>query len=312
MEKRSIKGSILLLLAALIWGAAFIAQKVGIVEIGTFTFSATRFAISGLALLPVALMRKNKALPETIEPQGKTRGRKTLMIGGILCGICLAAATNAQQMGIANTSAGKAGFITALYIVFVPILRLFNRKKVAGAVWVSVAVAVVGFYLLSVTEGFSINQGDAIVLLSALLFSFHILVIDKYSPRADGIKISCIQSFTAAAISAVCMLIFEKPSLDAILAGWVPIAYLGLMSGAVGYTLQIIGQKYAEPASASLILSLESVFAAVMGVLFLAEGFSGQELIGCVLVFGATILSQVSFKKRVSTKVTAQNGEELE
>ena len=310
MEKRSIKGSILLLLAALIWGAAFIAQKVGIVEIGTFTFSATRFTISGLALLPVALLRKNPPLTQTDEPQGKHK--KTLMIGGILCGICLAAATNAQQMGIANTSAGKAGFITALYIVFVPILRLFNRKKVAGAVWVSVAVAVVGFYLLSVTEGFSINQGDAIVLLSALLFSFHILVIDKYSPRADGIKISCIQSFTAAAISAVCMMIFEKPSLDAILAGWVPIAYLGLMSGAVGYTLQIIGQKYAEPASASLILSLESVFAAVMGVLFLAEGFSGQELIGCVLVFGATILSQVSFKKRVSTKVTAQNGEELE
>ncbi len=312
MEKRSLKGSILLLLAALIWGAAFIAQKVGIVEIGTFTFSATRFLISGLALLPVALMRKNKALPEVIEPQEKSRGRKTLIIGGILCGVCLAAATNAQQFGIADTSAGKAGFITALYIVFVPILRIFSRKKVSGAVWGSVAVAVVGFYLLSVKEGFSINQGDAIVLLSALLFSFHILVIDKYSPRADGIQISCIQSFTASAISAVFMLIFEKPSFDTIVAGWVPIAYLGLMSGAVGYTLQIIGQKYAEPASASLILSLESVFAAVMGVLFLAEGFSAQELIGCVLVFGATILSQVSFKKRRFAKVTEQSDGKIE
>ncbi len=312
MEKRSLKGSVLLLGAALIWGAAFIAQKVGIVDIGTFTFSASRFAISGLALLPVALMRKNQPEAAVLESQGKTRGRKTLIIGGILCGVCLAAATNAQQLGIADTSAGKAGFITALYIVFVPIFRIFSRKKVSGAVWISVAVAVVGFYLLSVTEGLSINQGDAIVLLSALLFTFHILVIDKYSPRADGIKISCIQSFTAAAISAVCMLIFEKPSLSALIAGWVPIAYLGLMSGAVGYTLQIVGQKYAEPASASLILSLESVFAAVMGVLFLGEGFSAQELIGCVLVFGATILSQVSFKKRVSAKVIAQNSGEFE
>jgi drug/metabolite transporter (DMT)-like permease len=133
-----------------------------------------------------------------------------------------------------------------------------------------------------------------------LLFSFHILVIDKYSPRADGIKISCIQSFTAAAISAVCMLIFEQPSLSAILAGWAPVLYLGVMSGAVGYTLQIIGQKYAEPASASLILSLESVFAAVMGVIFLGEGFTAKELIGCVLVFAATILSQISISKKAS------------
>ncbi len=312
MEKRNWKGSVLLILAAFIWGLAFIAQKVGIVEIGTFTFSATRFAISGLALLPVALLRKSPAQPAAIESSGKTRGRKTLIIGGILCGVCLALATNAQQMGIASTSAGKAGFITALYIVFVPILRIFDRKAVSVAVWISVAVAVAGFYLLSVKEGISINQGDAIVLLSALLFSFHILVIDKYTPYADGIKISCIQSFTAAAISAVCMLIFEKPSISAMLAGWVPILYLGVMSGAVGYTLQIIGQKYAEPSSASLILSLESVFAAVMGVLFLGEGFSAQELVGCALVFGATILSQISFSKKAPLSKLEENSGELE
>lgn len=306
------KGSVLLLLAALIWGAAFIAQKVGIVDIGTFTFSASRFTLSGLALLPVALMRKGPAEPAAIENTGKNRSRKTLMIGGILCGICLALATNAQQMGIASTSAGKAGFITALYIVFVPILRVFNKKAVSVVVWISVAVAVVGFYLLSVKEGFSINGGDAIVLLSALLFSFHILVIDKYTPYADGIKISCIQSFTAAAISAVCMLIFDKPTMSSVAAAWVPILYLGLMSGAVGYTLQIIGQKYAEPSSASLILSLESVFAAVFGVLFLKEGFTAQELVGCALVFGATILSQVSFSKRRSVMKLEDNSGELE
>lgn len=312
MGIRKWKGSVLLLLAALIWGAAFIAQKVGIVDVGTFTFSASRFTLSGLVLLPVALMRKGSAQPAAIENTGKARGRKTLMIGGILCGIFLALATNAQQMGIASTSAGKAGFITALYIVFVPILRVFNKKAVSVVVWISVAVAVVGFYLLSVKEGISINEGDAIVLLSALLFSFHILVIDKYTPYADGIKISCIQSFTAAAISAVCMLIFEKPTMPSVIAAWVPILYLGLMSGAVGYTLQIIGQKYAEPSSASLILSLESVFAAVFGVFFLGEGFTAQELVGCALVFGATILSQISFAKKASLNKLEENRGEIE
>jgi drug/metabolite transporter (DMT)-like permease len=304
MENRYWKGSILLLLAALIWGAAFVAQKIGIVEIGTFTFSATRFAISGLVLLPIALMRRKSDASATASTVSRTKGRKTLIIGGILCGVCLALATNAQQMGISDTSAGKAGFITALYIVFVPILRIFSKKSVSTAVWISVAVAVAGFYLLSVKEGISINKGDAIVLLSALLFSFHILVIDKYSPRADGIKISCIQSFTAAGISAVCMLIFEQPSLSAILAGWAPI--LGVVSGAIGYTLQIIGQKYAEPSSASLILSLESVFAAVMGVIFLGEGFTAKELIGCVLVFGAIILSQISISKKAFSNRIAE------
>lgn len=298
--RRNAKGGLLLFLAALIWGAAFIAQKTGIENIGTFTFSALRFLISGLALLPVALLRgkrRGAALPE-----GRPGGRKTLYIGGVLCGVCLALATNVQQMGIAQTTAGKAGFITALYIVFVPVARIFSRKAVAKMVWVSVAAAVAGFYLLSVREGLSINAGDALVLLSALLFTFHILVIDRYSPLADGIRISCIQSFTASAISAACMVIFEQPRGGALLSSWLPILYLGVVSGAVGYTLQIIGQKYAEPASASLILSLESVFAAVLGAVFLAEGFTARELAGCALVFGATVLSQARFKKPGAAK----------
>lgn len=304
MVKRNWKGSLLLLLAALIWGAAFIAQKVGIVDVGTFTFSALRFLISGLALLPVALLRgKRRGAALTEDRQG---GRKTLVIGGVLCGVCLALATNVQQMGIAQTSAGKAGFITALYIIFVPIARVFSRRTVAKMVWVSVAVAVAGFYLLSVKEGLSVNAGDAMVLLSALLFTFHILVIDRYSPLADGIQISCIQSFTASAISAVCMVLFEQPHGGALILNWLPILYLGVVSGAVGYTLQIIGQKYAEPASASLILSLESVFAAVLGVIFLAEGFTARELVGCGLVFGATFLSQARFKKPAAVKKARQ------
>ncbi len=295
MKDRGIKGGILLLLAALIWGAGFIAQKIGMINVGTFEFSACRFLISGIALLPVALLRRRDNEKTT---EQKSRGRKTLMVGGVLCGICLALATNAQQTGISSTTAGKAGFITALYIIFVPILRIFNKKRVHGRVWASVAVAVAGFYLLSVNEGFSVNEGDALVLLSAFLFSFHILVIDKYSPLADGIKISCIQSFTASVISAVCMLIFEKPQISELAVSWAPIVYLGVVSGGIGYTLQIIGQKYAEPASASLILSLESVFAAVFGVAFLGEGFTAKEMIGCVLVFGATVFSQLPVRKK--------------
>lgn len=298
MANRKWQGSILLLLTAFIWGAAFVAQKIGIVDIGVFTFSASRFMISGIALLPVIMLRKKHKQLADITPEKKKSARKTLIAGGVICGILLAMATNVQQMGIADTTAGKAGFITTLYIVFVPILRVFNKKKVSGGVWISVAAAVAGLYLLSVKEGFSINQGDALVLLCALFFTFHILVIDKYSPQTDGVKMSCIQFFTAALFSAILMLVFERPSLSAVLACWAPILYLGVVSGAIGYTLQIIGQRDTDPAAASLILSLESVFAAITGVLFINESFTAKELIGCVFVFGATILSQVSTQRQ--------------
>ena len=316
MANRKWQGSFILLLTAFIWGAAFVAQKIGIVVVDAFTFSASRFLISGIALLPIIFIgRKKDRLSEqhmSLSPQEKKNRRKVLVTGGVLCGICLAFAANLQQMGMADTSAGKAGFITALYIVFVPILRLFTKKKVSAAVWISVAVALIGLYLLCVKEDLSVNEGDALVLLSALCFSFHILIVDKYSPLTNGIQLSCIQFFVVSLLTGIMMLIFEKPNLNAVLSCWAPMLYLGIVSGAAGYTLQIIGQKNAEPTTASLILSMEAVFASISGVIFLNESFTAKELVGCILMFAAIILSQVSSSKKTFLRnILAKNNKSI-
>lgn len=298
----------MLFITALIWGAAFVAQKIGVVQLGVFTFTATRFFISGVALLPIALLggRKNKDEVKTMaNAQDKTKRRKYMVLGGVLCGLFLMLATVTQQAGLTTTTAGKAGFITALYILFVPILRLFGGKKASVVVWISVLAGVAGLYLLCVKEDFSVDKGDLMVLLCALVFSGHILVVDKVSPHADCVKMSCIQFFVASATAAIPMLIFEKPDFAAILSCWAPLLYLGVVSGGIGYTLQILGQKHTEPTVASLIMSLEAVFAAVSGVLFLQERFTAKELVGCVLMFAAIIISQINFKEvltRLKTK----------
>lgn len=299
-DNKKARGSVLLFLAALIWGAAFVAQKIGSADIGAFTFSASRFYISAAALLPLALIggRKNDVLKPEEE---KKDNKKATYLGGVLCGLFLALASAAQQMGIGNTTAGKAGFVTALYIIFVPLVRAFTGKKVALKVWISVPIAAAGLYLLCVKEGFSVNTGDALVLLCAFIFTFQILAIDRFSPRADGVKMSCVQFFTAAVVSTIFMFIFEKPEIGAILSCWAPLLYLGIFSGAAGYTLQILGQRDTDPSVASLIMSLESVFAAIAGAIFLGESFTVKELTGCVLVFGATIASQIHFKRNVKT-----------
>lgn len=298
----------MLFITALIWGAAFVAQKIGVVQLGVFTFTATRFFISGVALLPIALLggRKNKDEVQAMaNAQDKTKRRKYMVLGGVLCGLFLMLATVTQQAGLTTTTAGKAGFITALYILFVPILRLFGGKKASVVVWISVLAGVAGLYLLCVKEDFSVDKGDLMVLLCALVFSGHILVVDKVSPHADCVKMSCIQFFVASATAAIPMLIFEKPDFAAILSCWAPLLYLGVVSGGIGYTLQILGQKHTEPTVASLIMSLEAVFAAVSGVLFLQERFTAKELVGCVLMFAAIIISQINFKEvltRLKTK----------
>jgi drug/metabolite transporter (DMT)-like permease len=316
MVNRRWQGSFILFLTAFIWGAAFVAQKIGIVVVDALTFSAARFLISGIALLPIIFIGRHKdklsGIHSSLTPEEKKKKRKTLITGGVMCGICLAFAANLQQMGMTDTSAGKAGFITALYIIFVPILRVFTKKKVSTAVWVSVAIALAGLYLLCVKEGLSIEEGDALVLLSALCFAFHILIIDKYSPLTDNVQMSCIQFFVVALITGILMFIFEKPSIDAVLSCWAPILYLGVVSGAAGYTLQIIGQKNAEPTAASLILSMEAVFAAITGVLFLNESFSAKELVGCILMFVAIILSQISGSKQTFFRsVLAKNNKSI-
>lgn len=289
------KNNILLVLTALIWGCAFVAQSVGMDYVGPFTFNMARFLIGAIVLLPVIwfMDRQRKTGAE------KGAGQKTLIIGGICCGIALAVASTLQQWGILFTTVGKAGFITAMYIVIVPLLGVFIGKKVRPLIIGCVAIAVVGFYFLCMTESLRLGLGDFLVLLCAIAFSIHILVIDHFSPKVDGVKMSAIQFLTAAIISAVPTLLWEQPVFTEILQAWQPVLYAGVMSCGVAYTLQIIAQKNADPTVASLLLSLESVFSVLAGWVLLGQGLSLKELFGCVLIFCAIILAQLPEKKKM-------------
>lgn len=289
------KNNILLVLTALIWGCAFVAQSVGMDYVGPFTFNMARFLIGAIVLLPVIwfMDRQRKTGAE------KGAGQKTLIIGGICCGIALAVASTLQQWGILFTTVGKAGFITAMYIVIVPLLGIFIGKKVRPLIIGCVAIAVVGFYFLCMTESLRLGLGDFLVLLCAIAFSIHILVIDHFSPKVDGVKMSAIQFLTAAIISAVPTLLWEQPVFTEILQAWQPVLYAGVMSCGVAYTLQIIAQKNADPTVASLLLSLESVFSVLAGWVLLGQGLSLKELFGCVLIFCAIILAQLPEKKKM-------------
>ena len=287
------KNNVLQVLTALIWGCAFVAQSVGMDYVGPFTFNMARFLIGAIVLLPVIwfMDRQRKTGAE------KGAGQKTLIIGGICCGTALAVASSLQQWGILFTTVGKAGFITAMYIVIVPLLGIFIGKKVRPLIIGCVAIAVVGFYFLCMTESLRLGLGDFLVLLCAIAFSIHILVIDHFSPKVDGVKMSAIQFLTAAIISAVPTLLWEQPVLTEILQAWQPVLYAGVMSCGVAYTLQIIAQKNADPTVASLLLSLESVFSVLAGWVLLGQGLSLKELFGCVLIFCAIILAQLPEKK---------------
>ena len=289
------KNNILLVLTALIWGCACVAQSVGMDYVGPFTFNMARFLIGAIVLLPVIwfMDRQRKTGAE------KGAGQKTLIIGGICCGIALAVASTLQQWGILFTTVGKAGFITAMYIVIVPLLGIFIGKKVRPLIIGCVAIAVVGFYFLCMTESLRLGLGDFLVLLCAIAFSIHILVIDHFSPKVDGVKMSAIQFLTAAIISAVPTLLWEQPVFTEILQAWQPVLYAGVMSCGVAYTLQIIAQKNADPTVASLLLSLESVFSVLAGWVLLGQGLSLKELFGCVLIFCAIILAQLPEKKKM-------------
>ena len=289
------KNNILLVLTALIWGCAFVAQSVGMDYVGPFTFNMARFLIGAIVLLPVIwfMDRQRKTGAE------KGAGQKTLIIGGICCGIALAVASTLQQWGILFTTVGKAGFITAMYIVIVPLLGIFIGKKVRPLIIGCVAIAVVGFYFLCMTESLRLGLGDFLVLLCAIAFSIHILVIDHFSPKVDGVKMSAIQFLTAAIISAVPTLLWEQPVFTEILQAWQPVLYAGVMSCGVAYTLQIIAQKNADPTVASLLLSLESVFSVLAGWVLLGQGLSCKELFGGVLIFCAIILAQLPEKKKM-------------
>lgn len=297
-RKKALASSLMLMLTALIWGIAFVAQSEGMNYVGGFTFNGSRFLVGGAVLLPYVLLKTGKKRAENEEERKTQKMRiRTGIIGGICCGLFLCLASSLQQFGIAYTTVGKAGFITALYIVIVPLLGLFMHHKVGVNIWISVVIAAAGMYLLCITEEFSIGRGDFLVFLCAIGFSLHILVIDYFSPKADGVLISCVQFFTAGAVSLVLMFTFEQPSLKGLLAAWMPVLYAGVMSSGVGYTLQVVGQKNLDPTVASLIMSLESVFSMLAGWVILGQKMSARELLGCALVFGAIILAQIPMEK---------------
>lgn len=287
MNKFTLRQSGLLLLTAAIWGAAFVAQSAGMEYVGPFTFNAIRNLLGAAVLLPCIAFRQRGE-----QKQGRPQ-QKDLWLGGVCCGAVLFTAGSLQQIGIMHTTVGKAGFLTAMYIVLVPVFGIFRHRDSDKKVWAAVFLAAAGLYLLCMKGGdLSFRRGDLLLLGCAVAFAVHILVIDYFSPRADGVKMSCIQFLTCAALSGIGML-FERPAAADILQAWAPLVYAGVLSCGVGYTLQIIGQRGMNPTVASLLLSLESVISVLAGWLILGETLSVRELSGCALMFAAIILAQL-------------------
>lgn len=300
-KRRQLEGSIMLAVCAMIWGIAFVAQSAGMDHVGPCTFNGVRNFIGCVALLPLLAFRRKKGLSPS--RTGQPVNRKLLLWGGVLCGLFLCAASLFQQFGIQYASAGKAGFLTALYIVIVPILGIFLGRRPGLQIWIGVVLALAGTYLLSVTDGFSIAQGDLLLLACALLFSMHIMVVDRIAPQVDGVMLSWIQFFVSGVISLALAFFWEKPSLSSVLDAWLPLLYTGVLSSGVGYTLQILGQQRANPTVASLLMSLESVFAALAGWVLLSQALSARELFGCGLVFVAVVVAQLpGFPRRGEKK----------
>ncbi len=261
--------------------------------VGPFTFTCVRSVIGGLVLLPcISLLSRLNGQTEK-----NSAGSKKLIPGGICCGLALCLASCFQQFGILYTSVGKAGFLTAFYIIIVPVLGLFFGRKCGPFVWVGVLLALAGLYFLCMTESLRLGTGDILVFICACLFSIHILVIDYFTPYVDGVKMSCIQFFVCGAVSGIAMLIFEKPELPQLFAAWKPILYAGVLSSGAGYTLQIVGQKDMNPTVASLILSLESVVSVLAGMLLLNQHLTSREILGCILMSAAIILAQLPQKE---------------
>lgn len=310
MSRLQIRNSLLLLLTATVWGMGFVAQSVGMEYVGVFTFTSVRSWIAGIVLIPCIWFLDKINSKEKKEAEAESEqlaSQKTLLLGGVCCGILLTIASSLQQIGVQYTTVGKAGFITAFYIIMVPILGIFMKKRCAPSVWIGVIFALAGLYCLCITEGAVsgnaagslIQKGDFYVFLCALAFSFHILCIDYFSEKTDGVKMACIQFFVCGIVTAVPMFLLEQPTMQSLLIAWKPILYAGAVSSGVGYTLQIVGQKGMNPTVASLILSLESVVSVIGGMIILGQMLSKRELLGCILMFAAIILAQLPEKKRV-------------
>ena len=305
MKNKWIKQIAFPLLAALIWGTAFVFQSEAAVHIGPFTFNTMRgmlaFLSLGLILLGRDLWNKRKGNKQEESVPAEKRNIKALLIGGFLCGTVLAVAANLQQLGLGSTAPGKAAFITALYVVLVPVFSLFFGKKARVLVWIGVVLATVGLYFLCITGTMTIETSDFFVFLCAFCFAAHIIVIDRVSPHVNGVELSCLQFLVMAVESAVCMLIVESPTWEAMLACLWPLFYVGVFSSSVAYTLQILAQKNSNPTVVSLLLCLESVVAVLAAGVLTGQWMSSREWIGCVLMLLAVVLAQLPegiFKKK--------------
>ena len=295
--KKQVYSNIMLIVAALIWGSAFVAQRLGVNHLGPFIFNGIRMMIGAVALVIYIFVRD--ALIKK-RGEGEYGSNRMLVTGGIICGLVLFAASSFQQAGLTmGTTAGKSGFITAMYIVLVPVLGIFFRKRVHFLVWVATLIAATGLYFLAVTEELTIGVGELLTICCSVFFAMHILVVDRFAPHVDGVKLSCIQFFTVGVLSLAAGALFEQYNPKAIIDCIGPLLYMGVMSSGIAYTLQILGQKHTQPAAASIIMSLESVFAALSGWVILGEVLSGPEKFGCVLVFVGVILAQTPERKKI-------------
>ncbi len=306
MNKQKVRNSFLLVLTSLIWGTAFVAQSKGGKAIGPYAFNSIRSFIGAIALIPVIIF-----LDKIIDNKKKPKTKEEFIIllkGGVMCGILLALGSSLQQLGMYfGTTAGKAGFLTACYIILVPIFSIFLKKKCGINIWIAVVVAIIGLYLLCINGEFELEIGDILVILCAVFFSFHILTIDYFSPKTDGVRMSCIQFFVCGIVTLIPALLFDIPFKNNEIGiwltafnnseTWLSLLFAGIMSCGVAYTLQIVGQNGLNPTVASLIMSLESVFSVLAGWLILGETLSGKEIIGCIFIFVAIILAQIPLKK---------------
>ncbi len=289
---------ILLIIGAFIWGSAFIFQKKGMDYIDPFAFNGIRNLIGSAVLLPFIFISDKRKDSETLKKEKASR--KLLLKAGVICGVFLAAASAAQQFALKYTSTGKVGFITTLYIIFVPIVGVFIGKRFRPILWISAALAIVGLYVLCIKkgEGFSLSLGDWLALLCAFLFAFQILSLDKFTPLVNPVKLACVEFFVCGVICCALMFIFEKPTLSSILAAYIPLLYAGLLSTGVAYTFQAVAQKHANPVMASLIMSLESVFCVLTGWALLHEVLTPRETVGCVIIFIGVIIAQLPERKK--------------
>ena len=301
MNFKRLKAGLMLMIAALVWGAAMSFQSEAMDKgVGPLTFQAVRFLLGGTVLLPAVFLLGKKDPGEDKEGYNP----KGVFLGGAVCGVFLMLACTLQQFGIIYTTVGKAGFLTSLYIIIIPIFGVFLGKKLGLRIWASVALAMVGMYLLCMKESLVLSTGDTLVLICAFVFTFQIMAVDKYAAVYNALKLSCIQFYVCGLLTAIVMFIFEKPTLSSILSAWGPILYTGAMSCGIGYTFQTIAQKDLQPAVASIIMSLESVFAALFGWILLGQKMSVREILGCVIMFAAIILAQLFDQEEKEGKKT--------